>query len=380
MSERLTVGDLGSDGGEVAPCECEPDHALASLVALDRPQRGQPLLVRDVVASPSGAGGETDRLAVLARLGVRSLISVPLRARETNVGVLTLARGPGRHPYSDGDLSLAEEFGGRVAEAVINARSYRREQATAEALARGLLPGRLPAIPGVEVAAHYRATGDVGGDFYDCIPRGDGRWLVVVGDVCGRGIQAASMTGLTRHTIRAAALHAASPAAVLHDLNRLLVDAAGGEVVPSADLPWEPDIGPTFCTVCVAEVTLIPAGARVMMSSGGHPLPFVVRADGRVDEIGRRGSLVGVLADLDVTEEVVDLGPGDALVLFTDGITERRRKGRLFEDDLPATLHRAAGGSADEIAGWAGAERLGVLVDGSRRRHRRAGPRHPAPG
>ena len=128
---------------------------------------------------------------------------------------------------------MAEELANRVAATVDNARSYAAEHATAETLARALLPGRLPDIAGLELAARYRAAGQVGGDFYDCFPVGDGTWMLVVGDVCGRGIAAAAMTGLTRHTIRAAALHATSPAAVLADLNRLLLPAADEQMAPA---------------------------------------------------------------------------------------------------------------------------------------------------
>jgi serine phosphatase RsbU (regulator of sigma subunit) len=157
--------------------------------------------------------------------------------------------------------------------------------------------------------------------------------MLVVGDVCGRGIQAAAMTGLTRHSIRAAALHAPSPAAVLRDLNRLLL---------AVDAPADDDADPSFCTVCLARVSPTESGARVTVATAGHPLPLLVGHDGAVTEVGRPGSLVGVLDEVSVHEEDVDLDAGDALVLFTDGIAERRGKGRFFADELAARLAAAA--------------------------------------
>lgn len=339
------------------------DDALADVVArllaygdplLDGSVRteleaGRSIRVADVTPEMlDQVAADAGQRELLDAVGVRSVLLVPLRAAGRTIGTLTLGAGPGRPPYTEADLALAEEFGARVAATVANARSFAHERATAEALARSLLPARLPQIPGLEIAGRYRASGDVGGDFYDCFPTGDGRWMVVVGDVCGRGIAAAGMTGLTRHTIRAAALHAPSPAAVLADLNRLLIDAAEDHVAAwtSPDL----DGAPSFCTVCVAEVSPTPEGARVLVSSGGHPLPLVLRGDGRIEEVGQPGSLVGVLDEFEVGEESVDLGPGDALVLFTDGITERRRAGHQFEEELPAVLRSAAGRPAAELA------------------------------
>jgi PAS domain S-box-containing protein len=354
LADWCVVHEIGDDG-ELEPVAARhADPASAALVAGLSPL-GDPRLDRSVrqrfeageatLAAAADGDGED-------ALGARSVMLVPLRAAGRTIGALTLARGTSRPAYSEPDLALAEEFAARVAATVDNARSYAREHATAETLARGLLPGRLPDIAGLEVAGRYRASGDVGGDFYDCFPTGDGRWMLVVGDVCGRGIPAASMTGLTRHTIRAAARHASSPAEILVDLNRLLLDAGEEEVRAwsAKDGDGDGDGDPSFCTVCLAEVTPSPGGAQVVVSSGGHPLPMVVRADGRVEAVGRPGSLVGVLDEFDVSQDSVDLGAGDALVLFTDGITERRREGRLFEEQLPRVLGEAAGQPAGEVA------------------------------
>ena len=213
-------------------------------------------------------------------------------------------------------------------------------------MARASLPGRLPKIPGVELAARYRAAGQVGGDFYDCFPIADGSWLLV-GDVCGRGIPAAAMTGMARHTIRAAALHTTSPAAILTDLNHVL-RASGDERTRAS----EGSCGEaSFCTVCLAVVTPTPTGARVVVTVAGHPLPLLVRSDGAVVEIGRPGTMLGALDNIDLSEETRELVAGDALVLFTDGISERRRDRHQFGDqELREILRSLAGASARELA------------------------------
>ena len=317
--------------------------ALGALAA------GQSILVADVTAEMiEDVADDAAHLEVLGQLGVASVMHVPLRSRGRTLGVLTLAAGADRARYESADLVLAEEFANRVAATVDNARSYAAEHATAETLARALLPGRLPAIPGLELAARYRAAGQVGGDFFDCFPVGAGTWLLVVGDVCGRGIAAAAMTGLTRHAIRTAALFTASPAGVLQALNRLLLDTARErEYIRSSSQQAEPN----FCTLCLAAVTPDATGARVVISVAGHPLPLLVRADADIRELGQPGSLLGILDDIDLSEQSYHLDPGDTMVLFTDGVTERRRGGQLFgEESLTATLRKMAGSSALDIA------------------------------
>jgi hypothetical protein len=354
LADWCVVRELAEDGGlvrvGVGPRRLETRELVERLEAYgdllnEGPAFGELVAGRSIVvpevtrAMLEQLARDEEHLELLNGVGMRSVMLVPLRTRGRTIGVLSLAGGAGRPAYGDADLALAEELAGRVAARVDNARSFATEHATAETL---------PDIAGLEVAARYRAAGDVGGDFYDCFRTGEGSWMFVVGDVCGRGIRAASMTGLTRHTIRAAALHASSPAAVLADLNRLLLDHQGDG--GGALSPLDQGAEPSFCTVCLATVTPSDGGARVVVSAAGHPLPLVLRSGGAVAEVGRPGSLLGVLADLEVSEETCELGPGDALVLFTDGITERRRDGRLFEADLPCTLRGLAGIPAAQLA------------------------------
>ena len=346
---QLVFGYLDDVAAELITGLNDYRDVMAASPVVDELWQGRSILMAQVTpAILEQVAINADHLALLRRLDLRSAMLIPLRARGRTVGVLSIAGGATRAPYNATDVALAEELAARVAATVENARSYEREHATAETLARALMPGWLPDIPGLEVAARYRPAGDVGGDFYDCFPVGENSWMVVLGDVCGRGIAAAAVTGLTRHSVRAAALHADSLGSVLNDVNRLLVEA-GGEHLPGG----RRDEGygdPSFCTLCLARFTPTATGARMDVVSAGHPLPFVVRADGTVARIGTPGSLLGILPEIDSVEDAVELGAGDAVVLFTDGITERRQHRRFFEDQLPSTLRAATALPAAALA------------------------------
>lgn len=183
-------------------------------------------------------------------------------------------------------------------------------------LQKSLVPDSLPAVPGLETAIHYHTASPdrLGGDFYDLFPVDGNRWAFFLGDVCGKGPQAAALTSLTRYTLRAAAHHATEPAAALATLNAVLVEryAAGGD--------------PRYCT-CIFGVLdpTADGGMRVELSSGGHPPALVLRADGRAEFLPTPGGLlVGVLADARFVTTASVLHPGDTLLLYTDGLTEAR--------------------------------------------------------
>ena len=205
--------------------------------------------------------------------------------------------------------------------AITNAQLYGLEREIAETLQRSLLPQRLVEIDGVELEARYIPAGDgivVGGDFYDAfrIHGAEGepqRWGIAIGDVCGKGPEAAALTALARYTLRAAALWERQPGRVMEMLNAAIIEH-GTEF--------------RFCTAVYGELQREGDGARVSLVNCGHPLPFVVRADGSVSAVGTHGTLLGVVPDPDMRAEVVTLQPGDMLVLYTDGVTEVRRRGR----------------------------------------------------
>jgi serine phosphatase RsbU (regulator of sigma subunit) len=239
---------------------------------------------------------------------VKSSALVPLRARGRTLGVM--AAGFGRVVGAD-HLSLLEDLARRAALAIDNARLYEERATVARTLQRSLLPPVLPDVPGVDIAARYLAAGEgneVGGDFYDCFPTRDGDWAVVIGDVCGKGAEAAVVTALARYTVRASAtLHSHRPQVVLQDLN----DVIRRESPRSR-----------FCTVLYVSLSMKHDRISACVASGGHPLPLVLRADGRVETAGLPGTLLGILPDPEIRPQEIQLRPGDSLVLYTDGVIE----------------------------------------------------------
>lgn len=230
---------------------------------------------------------------------------------------------------------------------------YAEQRRIADTLQRSLLPPSLPEPPGLEVVSGYWPASDglsVGGDFYDVFAIDDRRWGVVIGDVCGKGVDAAALTALTRHTIRAAARHLTSPSGVLRWAHEA-IDAAHH--------------GATYATACMGVLTTpgpdVPGGAvRLQLSLGGHEHPVVCRADGRVEALGTYGSLLGVVVpDLRDTDEV--LWPGDRLVLFTDGVTDAPGTGAITLDALIASLTALGPADPDAIV-----EHIRSLVESRR--------------
>lgn len=219
----------------------------------------------------------------------------------------------------------------------------REAETLAAALQASLLPPSPPELPGMELATRYQAASGlvVGGDFFDVFRLAANDWAVVVGDVCGHGARAAALTGLARWTIRAAAVHHTAPSATLADLNDALLRAATGD-----------DDDTSFATVVLTRLELDVCGAWLTLCAAGHPRPYVVRKAGWIDVRGQSGTPVGMFAAADLEDDRVGLGPGDAMVFFTDGITEARGAGgEMFADEaLPAALLEAAGSSADAIA------------------------------
>jgi serine phosphatase RsbU (regulator of sigma subunit) len=281
-----------------------------------------------------------EQRALGRRLRPTSGIAVPLSARGRLLGVLALVRGEASPPFVPEDLDLAVELARRAGSLLDNARLYAERHAIADTLQRSLLPPDLPEVPGLEIGARYRPADPgttVGGDFYDVFEMDVEHWGVVIGDVVGKGAQAAAMMGLARYTVRTAALTESRPSSLLSTLN----DAILRQMPESM-----------FCTACVARVRREGPSVRVTVCTGGHPLPFVVRGDGSVLRVGEPGTLLGVFEDPALHDVVFDLDPGDALVLYTDGVTDERRDGdeEFGERRLQSLLASHAGRSAEEIA------------------------------
>jgi sigma-B regulation protein RsbU (phosphoserine phosphatase) len=220
-------------------------------------------------------------------------------------------------------------------------QSEARAQALARTLQSTLIPPSPPNLPGLDVSAAYRPAGDgeeVGGDFYDVFQIKSGDWVVALGDVCGKGVEAAVVTALVRYSLRALTVQLDDPGAVLHALNEILLD----------------DGTDRFCTVVLVRLRLTDDGWVATMSAGGHPLPLHVSEGGAVKPVGRSGSLIGVLPSITAHDTEIRLVPGDVLVMYTDGVTEGRRGQEFFGDERltdSARGHRAAALPAESILG-----------------------------
>lgn len=305
-------------------------------------ETGQPLL--DADGSEVCATSDPARRRLLEELGVGSAIVVPLQARGRTLGIMKLVLVPRGHAFGPADLTLAVDLARRAALAVDNARLFQDRSHVARTLQRSLLPPHLPQIPGVEVAARYHAAGegsDVGGDFYDVFRTGKDDWALLIGDVCGKGADAAALTALARYTVRAAAMQARKPSRVLTQLNEALVSAA----VPEHNLDLR------FCTVAYARLRPAEDGVRVTATAGGHPPPLILRDDGHVEAACRTGTLIGILPELSLTDRSTHLAPGSTLVMYTDGVTEARgESGDFGEEAFRRLLAGCAGMDAAAIA------------------------------
>ncbi|WP_007023085.1 PP2C family protein-serine/threonine phosphatase [Saccharomonospora iraqiensis] len=262
-----------------------------------------------------------------------SVLAVGLDSGGTTNGVLVTVTGPDR-AYTDGEVRLTEEFGRRVAVAVQSAKLYEERAEMAEALQETLRPPELPQYPEVRMAARYRSSSertDIGGDFYDVHGAADD-FTAVIGDVCGKGIRAAMLTGLARQTIKTAAHVDRSPSRVLRTLNEVLRTQPEKRFVSLAcvRLRRGRDDGDLLATLAVA----------------GHPPPLVLRRDGTVDEPDARGTVAGIVPNLSYDEVDFRLAPGETLLLYTDGVDEARGPYGFFgADRLRRLLPHYAGAS-----------------------------------
>ena len=288
--------------------ELNGENAVAHVV-----HTGKAMLFRSVDDSVLASLARTnDHLALLRGLHIRSLMIVPLPSRGGILGAMTLGSVRAGRRYSEEELTLASDLAGRAGTALENVRLYEERDRAAQALQRSLLPSRLPEIPGAELAARFQPFTEadlIGGDFYDAFEVAPRSWALVIGDVMGKGSQAAALTGLARHTIRAASLSLSSPSEILGVLNEAI-------------LKHEED---RYATATVVRLDLLEGRARAVVASGGHPSPIVLRASGETEEVGESGMLLGVFDDVKHTDTSVDLYPGDALVLYTDGLLDERQ-------------------------------------------------------
>jgi len=286
---------------------------------------------------PSLLGSGPDGVPLLMALGATSLISVPIADSTTGYGALTLARQPASGRFGVADLGLAEELGRHLGTAIRVDRMFRRRSEVAEALQASLMPATLPAVPWLEFAAAYIGATqwqEISGDFYDVFPSADG-WAIAIGDVCGKGQDAAAMTAAARHSIRALAHVHDAPADVLTAANQVL---------------YAGDYGERFVTASLAFLRQRGRRVQVRLGGCGHPGPAVVRADGRVEMLDIDGMPLGLFGDSEASKTELELRPGDLLFFYTDGVTDARSAADhgFFEDRLADELASVSGRSASE--------------------------------
>ena len=279
-------------------------------------------------------GAAPDGTPLLMMLGVTSLLSVPISDGTTGYGALTLARQAAEGRFTIADLALAEELGEHLGVAIRVDRMFRHRSAVAEALQGSLLPASLPEVPGFDLSAAYVPASEgleVSGDFYDVFPV-QGGWAITVGDVCGKGQEAAAMTAAARHAIRVIAHWNPDPVDVLAKVNEVIL--AG-------------DYEDRFVTAKLAYLRWDGARVRVELASSGHPGPAVVRPDGRVDVLSGGGLPLGLFPDAEPERETLELGQDDLLFFYSDGVTDARSPDmQYFEDRLADELAGAAGRTA----------------------------------
>jgi len=316
------------------PTRADAPRGVASVL-----RTGKSELYPDIPRLVPKTDDERARVEHVRAFAMRSALVVPMVARGKTLGAMTLATDRSGRRFDESDVELAEELARRCGTAVDNARLFAERAYIARTLQQSLLPAELPDIPGIEAAARFRPTGqgnEVGGDFYDLFESGGRGWTVVMGDVCGKGPDAAAVTALARYTLRAAAMRERLPSRSLALLNEAMLRQRDDR---------------RFCTVAYAYLEPMSEGARIGFASGGHPLPLLLRADGSVQAVGEPGSLLGVLPDPSFEDRSLSLAPGDALVFYTDGVIEGRgSNGALDEVGLAAVVASCAGDGADAIA------------------------------
>jgi PAS domain S-box-containing protein len=311
-------GRLAPAGSWTAPGESVPALHADTRVRTFVPGEGLPGLVwrskEPVVVDDLWDDPRFIRPAMARADGLRTGVAFPVLRGDTLLGVCELfSRVP--RPVPSELLDVLASAGRQIGQFLARLRAETQLRELADTLQRSLLPSHLPAIPGVELAARYRAGADgvfVGGDTYDVLPLDGHRWMVLIADVCGTGAEAAALTALTRHTARASAcVPGAGPSDVLSAVNvALLHDQPSGPL--------------RFVTAACLMIEPHPTGLSTRLSVAGHPLPLLRAPDGKTAEVGHCGHPLGIAADVTYDEVDVELSAASTLVLYTDGVTEAR--------------------------------------------------------
>ncbi|MDT7569933.1 MAG: hypothetical protein QOE05_107 [Actinomycetota bacterium] len=298
--------ELAREMQERYPVDMEAENGAPNVV-----RTGVSELIPEITDEMLVAGTEDDEQLRIAReLGLRSALVVPLKANQRTIGTIALIYAESERRYDAGDVEFAEDLAHRAAMAIDNSELHTQTREASLRLQRAVLPDKLPSVAGWELAAHYSPADrtEVGGDFYDALPLPDGRLALVVGDVMGRGVQAASQMAAIRSALRAFVSLDPEPAAVVANLDRMFS---------------------TFDTsqfVTLAYLVVDASRDELAMVNAGHLPPLIVSASGEVQLADVVTSLpLGVRPD-DRVADVVHLPAGSAVAIFTDGLVERRRE------------------------------------------------------
>ena len=343
--ERVAAQSGGSEVADAfvklrqrAPIDPHGPHPVAEVIRTGRTKYLDQLSDEEIDRITTR---ESER-QVLRRYRFRSCVVLPLGARGSVLGALTLWIMRPAKAFDETARRTAKRLADRAALALDNARLHEQQRHIASVLQHSLLPRSLPEISGFEASSRFLAAGEayeVGGDFYDVFRDGSGSWMAVIGDVCGKGPEAASLTALARYTVRTASSPERPPSEVL----RMLHESISSE---RSDF--------RFCTAALARIEAPSDGmdeARLTVALGGHPLPIVLRKDGRIESIGEPGTLLGVLPSPTLADVEATLGVGDSLILYTDGVLDVADRAKRGDPDwLKDQIAVATGQSANEIA------------------------------
>lgn len=312
LGETVTVAEPGEGVTRLEalraeyPLNLESDHPVARAIRSREPVVAQDL--RDAHTLQQVAPEPESRCFILSS-GYQSAIVMPLLARGRVLGALSLFYTHDGRRHDSEHLALVRDLADRAATALDNANMYAARTHLARTLQRSLLPDRLPVIDSLALSSAYHSVGEgneVGGDFYDVFTTPLGCWLAV-GDVCGKGPEAAAVTALVRHSIRAFAFVRASPAQVLGAVNEVMLGHA---------------LAQRFATVILARLDLTAEPARAVVAGAGHPPPVLLAANGFAECPGVRGTMLGVRPGSNVLDLELELKPGSTLVLYTDGLLD----------------------------------------------------------
>ena len=307
------------------------EHPISRVLSSRRTHVLQDLAEAPALLEAISQAGEQSRA-----LAEGSATLMPMVARGRMLGVISFVHGRAAQASQQ---RVLEDLTGRAALAYDNARLYAERAAVAQTLRRSLMPAALPRIRGLELESYFRPTGtgsEVGGDFYDVFGDEQRCWMIV-GDVCGKGAEAAVLTAFLRHTTAAYTRDGSGPANVLSRVNEAMLNH---------------EFEGRFATAILARLTFTAGGVELTVAAAGHPSALLFRGDGSTAELGENGTLLGVFHDAQIGETSTVLGPGDGLALYTDGLPEAQAPNRfLSSSEMLGALERSSPSSARETVG-----------------------------